>query len=599
MPALKRAYSCDLIQAKLDNTVLSPAAKRRKLSHVPSSEDRIAPPKPGSRKLTSFNSLPPEIVIKILEGATPPNMFLDPHLGRGPHSAWCTAMQTKLSFLVVCKYWYDCAIKLLYRDIVFRRRTQIESFVMTLTNHLDLRGHVKSVHVSSFLVKANDTRLNRLFRMLPNATKFTVGMDRVAGLELQHYKERRCQFPHPESGMERITYLDIQDPASLDNFAIKLSLFKNLEFLAISLFYLVEFEPLPELPSDDPLTLWDLQELQVSVAGDNLYDDELLKSLTIVWELPSLCHLTFVQDNICADIIPAYKKILTAYGPQIKTLSLAVTRNNRRGVPRFRPPFLTTNNIQELIDLCPYLEHLVIPEAIELKNPSLFHPRIQRVDIWTADHTPESVAPPIRDLFTTEQFPKLKNVRLVDWGLLSVSGPRLPQLVPHIDKEHHQVAWRSSGVHIQHDIGRLFQRDMEHIDRYIADCTDYEDMDVYSSDEGSSDGDDDDSDSDDSNDDSSTGDSTYRAVSPSYSAYDSDEGDLETLRTRYDSSFTNCLFNRDIVDHVLNNLHDYGISPHNHPPSFIPGFYANGNPGTATLMQTHTVHTTAIQGASQ
>ncbi|KAF8846257.1 hypothetical protein BDN67DRAFT_28686 [Paxillus ammoniavirescens] len=510
-------------------------------------------------------------------------MFLDPHIGRGPNSAWCNAIRTKRSVVLVCKNWYECAIQILYEDIVFRRRGQIERFLFALSSNTRLRLLVKSVHVASHLIHAYDTHLNCLFRMTPNVTHLIVGMGPVAGLEKRHFRERRSQFPHPQAGLEKVTHLEISDPASVDNFTVKIHLFKSLKFLALSLHNSPEFVPVNFLRQ---YTHGSLKELQISVMADDNCDNEILKIVADVWRFPALCHLTIIQHGFGTKIMPAYQKLLDLYGHQLESLSITVSRSERAEEGFTLSKRLSTAHIQTLIRRCPQLDHLVIPSVV-IKNKPLFHDNLHRVDIWTDKSAPESEVDRLRGLFTTAHFPNLRSVRFVDWALLALSGPRLPVLVPHnIVREGEHLVWRSPGMHIQHDVGHLYQRDMDRIEQYVADCTDYELMDVVSS-EHRSEGSDCDSDNADCDcDDSSSNDSTYRAASPAYSAQDSEEGDLEFLETAYDESFTGCLHDRDVVDHVTNNLWEYCIHDEHvtHPPSFVPGYYVDGHPDDAALV---------------
>ncbi|KAF9229147.1 hypothetical protein BS17DRAFT_771090 [Gyrodon lividus] len=89
-----------------------------------------------------------------------------------------------------------------------------------------------------------------------------------------HFQERRSQFPHPQAGLEKVIHLEILDPASVDNFAVTTHLFKSLKFLALPIHHSPEFVPVNLLKW---CTLGHLEELQLSVEANNIWDNGILK----------------------------------------------------------------------------------------------------------------------------------------------------------------------------------------------------------------------------------------------------------------------------------------------------------------------------------
>ncbi|KAH7885899.1 hypothetical protein F5I97DRAFT_1876296 [Phlebopus sp. FC_14] len=526
MPALKRSYSCDLIQEKFDEQVLFPVAKRRRRNQTLP----ICHTKPAT-----ISMMPYELLREIFVLAIPPEVFLDPFLGRGPNSAWCQATQTKRAIVLVCKFWYDIALDLLYKRGTFRRLGQMGHFVAALTNNPRLPPLVESIHVASHLLGPYDTALNQLFRLCPNIHHLAVGMGPVEGL---HYRLRQTRFPHPDAGVGKVSRLEILDNSCLENFLSHMKSFSNLKSLVVAL----DTQDLPaDLEEAHYVIFHHLEDLHISVNSESDWDCEALQILLKLWIFPRLRHLSILQSNSSTLVLPAYHKLLEVYGQNLKTLSFAVTRRAYS-----QPlPLLSTSDVQLLVDYCPQLEHLVLP-TIVIQDPPLSHASLRWVDIWAAEHGPTSDAVSMQALFRSTNFPSLKSVRLLDWALLSVSGPQLPMFIPpHAVESGYSLEWKFPGMHIQHDFGHLYQRDMDYVDACLEHCTSHVDMDLESDPAemashcrgGDSDPDED-------------GDSTprFRSVSPSYSAYDSEEGDLEVMETEYDESFSDCLHNRDIFD---------------------------------------------------
>lgn len=355
-----------------------------------------------------------------------------------------------------------------------------------------------------------------------------MGMAIINGVPVSSSALSWTQFPH-HTIVQNITHLEIYDPACLQAFKSKLQHFASLRSLSVSLETCNGYLPIPGQWSRISFPL--VEELQIFVQSDMAGDCKVFEELLDSWVFPKLCRLVIQQSKFNTQCLPAYHKALRKYGVVLQALSLAITRMGT-GQP---PPSLTTTDIQALLKYCPELEHLSLAPII-IQGP-LFHDKLQYVDIWETSNDLFPDARAIRGLFSPQQFPSLKSVRFVDWALLSTCGSRLPMLISHnVMGGRAQLEWLYDGIHVQHVPGHLYSRDMDYVDSYYARYAD--DLSLIPSigmkfltaprteKDSKAESEDDDED-----------DSTFRSVSPSYTAYDSEEGDLETLETPYDESF--------------------------------------------------------------
>ncbi|KAF9237471.1 hypothetical protein BU15DRAFT_48642 [Melanogaster broomeanus] len=98
-----------------------------------------------------ISSLPVETLHFIMENAVPPSFFLDPSIGRGPFSAWCQKLRQLKYFVLVCRWWRDVGIDLLYRDVVIRRIGQIPALLRSLEANPMLGPMVRSLRIDCFV----------------------------------------------------------------------------------------------------------------------------------------------------------------------------------------------------------------------------------------------------------------------------------------------------------------------------------------------------------------------------------------------------------------------------------------------------------------
>ncbi|KAG2044982.1 hypothetical protein BDR03DRAFT_1086542 [Suillus americanus] len=181
-------------------------------------------------------------------------------------------------------------------------------------------------------------------------------------------------------------------------------------------------------------------------------------------------------------------------------------------------------SVQSVLDRCPALEHLALfPPMTEFTTVPHYTWEIFVAQDFAVDGYLGDVAPlrPRSQCHTgvmeVSVLSATPSIRLLDWALLRTIGPHLHLVIPPDSVQHHEtLQWRFPGVHVQHNAGHIYC-----VSSYVAACAGHEyfrNIDNVGVDSMSGDSD---SDSDDV---------TFEsAPSVSYSAYDSEEGDLETV----------------------------------------------------------------------
>ncbi|KAG1749864.1 uncharacterized protein EDB91DRAFT_1110029 [Suillus paluster] len=494
------------------------------------------------RKPIPFKQPPPEILLQILESTLPPTVFLDASLSGGPFSPWCMAQRIKQSVVLVCKFWREIGTVLLYREVHLRRIGQIAALWRTLQGNARFGEMIMDINVSCLVTPHYfvmfDEALRRILKMSPNASRVYLNMDMslcdVFICSLHRYD------------LSKVVHLDIGDEIHLSDILPCLPQCKNLTILSLSIHTYqqddVEF-----------LTLERLQELQITVKSPSRCNLNFLHTMAQKWKLPCLCRFMVYEHRPRPHQVPQYIYFLDVHGKHLTALSITAPLDTLAHD-------LRVQHVQMVLDCCPALEHLALfPPMTETPGPgpahepilgmqhiqilldrcstldaslaphgkTLLHKTLRWIDIWATWHPSAPDPDVIRVSWKSQCFPQLKAIRLLDWALLNTTGPRLHLIIPPDSVQHHEtLQWRFPGVHVQYAAGHIYRRDMDYVSSFLAACGGHESLRSIG---GGLDSISEDSDLD-------SDDKTFRSVSSaSYSAYDSEEGDLETRE--YDFPF--------------------------------------------------------------
>lgn len=473
----------------------------------------------------AFKQPPPEILLDILEFALPPRVFLDASLTCGPLSAWCLVQRTKKSLVLVCKFWREIGTPLLYREIHLRRIGQVAALLNTLRGNTRLGEMILDINVSCHIIPQYlvmfDEAFQRILEMSPNATRLSL---RMGARDLLVSSMRQYD-------LSNVVHLDVQvGNERLSDVLLCLPQCKHLTILSLS------FDTFVTLKGyDKRLTLEHLQEFQITVMWSPL---DFLDAVARKWKLPCLCRFTIYEWRPKPSQVSKYLNFLDAHGKCLTTLSI----RDQRAVE----PLLHLQHVQAVLDQCPALEHLALfPPMTEVAGHEpllgmqniqtlldhcsssihgrpLSHKTLRWIDIWATWHPSAPNPSSTQVSWKSQCFPQFHAIRLLDWALLITTGPRLHLAIPPGSMQHHEtLQWRFPGVHVQHDAGHIYKRDMDYVSSYMAACDGHESPRSIPNAGVDSMSGDSDYDSDDE---------TFESVSSvSYSAHDSEEGDLETI----------------------------------------------------------------------
>lgn len=504
----------------------SPPTSRGEHTHGSDSE---AP----ERKPLIFRQPPPEILLDILEFALPPTVFLDASLACGPLSAWSLAQRTKKSLVLVCKFWRKISTPLLYREIHLRRIGQVAALLNTLQSNGRLGEMIVDINISCHVMPQYfvmfDEALLRILGMSPNATRLSLSMD-VPDASMSSMRQY---------DLSKVAHLAVGNEIRLSDVLPCLPQCKNLTILSL-------FLDTYNKDAVDFLTLEHLKEFQITVMWSSRHKLDFLDAIAQKWKLPRLCRFTVYEWRPQPRQVSQYIKFLDAHGKRLTTLSITAPLDRAQ---RADEPLLCMGQVRSVLDRCPALEHLALfPPMTELPGsthePLLDIQHIQMlldrcsalehnspmhgiplynnlrwIDIWATWHpfAPNPDAIPVS--WKSQCFPQLQAIRLLDWALLRTTGPRL--IPPHSVQRQETLEWCFPGVHVQYDAGHIYKRDMDYVTSFGAACVGHESFRDIANGGVDSMSEESDYDSDDG---------TFMSVSTaSYSAYDSEEGDLEIL----------------------------------------------------------------------
>lgn len=314
----------------------------------------------------------------------------------------------KLSILAVCKAWHQLGLELLYESVILQNIGQLPAFVRALEIQIDLSPRVRHLDISCFVPNAYrilfESESSKNFRLCPRLLHFgfvPIFLIPMMGLSL----------PPFGSCLTSLEYTDLEDFSIVLRSLPECS--ASLQRLALTLpsGYSDLLHPKLDFPK--------LEDIRLCIGAAVNSSMSLSK-----WTMPNLCRMWLTAESTDSYIVPA---LLDAYGQNLAFISVSyipLGLHNHTG-------------LQDILDRCPILQHLVGDDAVGRISPQpLKHPNVQYVDIWYP-WTPEREgiyqhSPPLAIL--KGGFPSLRGCRYLDSTFRHLWD--LPIQFPPHDSEH-------------------------------------------------------------------------------------------------------------------------------------------------------------------
>ncbi|KAJ7653633.1 hypothetical protein DFH06DRAFT_1204342 [Mycena polygramma] len=307
-----------------------------------------------------FDKLPLELLQLILKEALPSEDLLDPSLHRGPNSAWCNAMVTKRSLVLVSKDWYIHTIGFLYRSIVIRRPTAILPLLETLTATPKLGELVRSITMTSYFLPDFVTKvfypMQQILDLCPNVQ----AVHDLPPFALPF----RYDFPSlpPTVTSIKLSPFDYSDDI--------LPILQRSCMVLEELWLMAEDEDGFDSRS---LVFPRLRKLTLTLGGTLTEPRAALETFATRWDMPQLTELTLCAV-VSIDHPPLandYRHILALHGQKLDYLAFPEIDEERAHM----------NDFGDLLALCPAVRHLVLPSYAVVSARNVC-PGIKQLDHW-------------------------------------------------------------------------------------------------------------------------------------------------------------------------------------------------------------------------
>jgi hypothetical protein len=309
-----------------------------------------------------FVQPPFEVLQMIFSWALPPSFLLDPSLAAGPQSPWSQTLRLKKSIVRVCKTWHAVGSEFLYEDVVFRRIGQIPAFVRTLDTSTRISSNlVKKITISAYIPRrygrSCSEQLQHIFSRCHHVYKFALASPNVlpdiVTLPIHYF---------------RITTLEVNDAFQYH------SLLPVLTQVCDTLMSL-SFHPNNSGDLHTALCFPCLKSLVCDI-----WQSESARALAVIgsaWSMPSLKCLTFSTRSwlwttsdklISSETIHSF---CLTHGKHLRFLLIGPGR------------LFSNTKMQEIMDTCPSLEHLVM--RLDESLLPIAHRNIKWIDFWPSE----------------------------------------------------------------------------------------------------------------------------------------------------------------------------------------------------------------------
>ncbi|EIW80190.1 hypothetical protein CONPUDRAFT_144380 [Coniophora puteana RWD-64-598 SS2] len=374
---------------------------------------------PENAQPASAVSIPYELLVHILDLACAPSSLIDPHIRRGPKSAWSQNLRFQKALASVCKAWWEPAHELLYHHVVIRRLEQLPLLFRTLLDNATLRSLVKEISVLCHIVTGHrrllDLSLAMILSACPNISR--IAYNPTLDGPISPVTGAVPDFV-PKERLSQIIHIDLGALHTVP----ELARFSNITLLSC------DAGNFAHALDDKPYTFRVLEELRLSWFSP-IVATVFKKFSPVVsgLHLPALRRLTFLLqwNNVEASVNCG--RFLDWHGSQLRFLAVDSTSFPRiRGLSKS----LTGEVVQKWLDKCPMLEHLVVPRIEGMKL--LRHPNLHSIDIVDDVYNKDGTQPTPYTMSgpTGNGVPRLRATRLLDCALFKQVGPTLPLLIP-------------------------------------------------------------------------------------------------------------------------------------------------------------------------
>ncbi|TFK70616.1 hypothetical protein BDN72DRAFT_896307 [Pluteus cervinus] len=348
------------------------------------------------------SQLPPEVLSVIFKYAITSTYLLDYSPLAGIYGGYYSDLRFRKGLLHVCRVWHEAAIQVLYEDVVFRRCIQIPMFLGTLERVPYLRGVVKSIMILCHPLPDCEEKftgdIQKLYESCAKATHIEYLPPFYEANRLEG--SRTKDFIPPIS--QNITHFTFGTCVPYAIVAICLEQVQGtIRSLSITM-----GEDSDPAPATQKLSFPHLNILEI-ISFD--YRPDQWNHL-LSWEAYSITHLAFSSPR--------------GWRPEVLEGILELMKNRHLGQALKFLHIRTESNIQRHLDVCPRLEHLVVPQNQVFNK--LTHPKIRWLDLW-----PTGLNLDIDDLsefLDTDHLPRLRGVRTFHVSLYPFL--QLPLLYP-------------------------------------------------------------------------------------------------------------------------------------------------------------------------
>lgn len=411
----------------------------------------------GTTEKSLIETFPVELLQLIFRFTLPPLCFLDSSLASGPDSPWCRAIANVKSLLLVCSGWYEAGLRVLYRDIVFRRTGQLSQFLHTLRIAPDVSRFIHGITINCYVPAEQAYISQRDIALILEQCPVATSISFTSGYPLP-FSPFAKSLPKP-----KITHLEFSSQQSLSSLAQVLrNSASSLRSLSCQLPTEGVFREISNLRMEELECLRLTMSAQVASKYDIHHKLVLpkLRSLTMTYEMGYNAGRTLPWQSL----LP----LLKVFGKGLRYLHFHASPwhlMKESGKP-----------LSILLQDCPSIEHLVIHPCM-IQN--FEHPTLKWIDVWFPPIPEQSgysevTQSEINELKDPKRFPQLKSVRVIDPALIF---PDLPlALSPAYGTVRPgQFEYCYAGVDVLVDDETIIRNDMSYIDAFTdAICIDDE-----------------------------------------------------------------------------------------------------------------------------